>query len=349
MPNPCIVSKLSNYPEMLKDFEASDSRATDIKLIKKYNKQIHGELEQLKKSLNPKYGIKPFVEVDNTVAIEEIKSKYQKEIDGLKTPKPTPKKPSVSVLDKPIEEVSAKDILAEINRLVNSAGDADMTNADLKSGGNIIEYISKAKAVLQGLYPKAKLEVYDTTKEYEAAGGSEDSRGYVIMGKDGEHRILLNLKEIKRDGSGKTAFHEVIHPIVYDAFGMDNTKLIPIWNELARSMKDVKGMENVFNHVLWYNSNKIAVEGITETLTQIAAGNIDLSSVPKSQANKFIDLINKIFESLGIELRINSINDFQVVAQKIKEAFDTSNPASLKDIVKGNNIDRFISAFEKNK
>jgi accessory colonization factor AcfC len=153
---------------------------------------------------------------------------------------------------------------------------------------------------------------------------------------------MLNLEKIKETNSPKTAFHEVIHPIVYDAFGMSNYKLIPIWNEIARTMGNVKGMERVFEHVKRYPVNEIATEGITETLTQISAGNIDLSSVPPSQANRFIELINKLFEALKIDFRINSINDFKEVAKKVKEAFDTSNAESLKGIIKGGkNIDNY--------
>jgi hypothetical protein len=267
-------------------------------------------------------------------AVEELFGKQQAQESEQQT--------TESVLDKPIEEVSVEDIIAELNRIKNPLSSADISVAELNSDGEILDFIRRAYAVLKFLYPKATFEVYNTTKEYEAAGGRRNSRGEAMMNENGEHRILLNLEVIKEQGSAKTAFHEVIHPIVYDAFGASPEKLIPIWNELFRTMRNVKGMERVFSHVSRYPTNEIAVEGITETITQIAAGNIDLSSVPKSQANKFIELINKLFEALKIDFRINSINDFSEVSKKVKQAFETSNAESLKGIIKGGkNIDNY--------
>jgi hypothetical protein len=224
---------------------------------------------------------------------------------------------------------------------------ADISNASLHDDKNVGEYVAKAKSVLETLYPKAKLEVYDRPKDYINAGGEEGTRGFAILDKNGEHRILLNLHQIKEDKSGKTAFHEVIHPIVYDAFGVENNKLVPLWNEIATAMENVKGFDKVMEHIAFYNRDKVAPEGVTELLTQIAAGNIDLTDVPKSRANKIIDLINNLFEKLGIGIKLNSLEDFHSIANKIKDAFETGNAEDLKDVIKGNNIDKYITDLEK--
>jgi hypothetical protein len=47
--------------------------------------------------------------------------------------------------------------------------------------------------------------------------------------------------------------------------------------------------------------------------------------VPKSRANKIIDLINNLFEKLGIGIKLNSLEDFHSIANKIKDAFETGN------------------------
>jgi hypothetical protein len=212
---------------------------------------------------------------------------------------------------------------------------------------NVGEYVAKAKSVLSTLYPKAKLEVYDTEKEYLKNGGEPNTRGLGILDKNGEHRILLNLDQIKKDNSGKTAFHEVLHPIVYDAFGVSKDKLVPLWNSIADAMENVKGFEKVSQHISFYDKDQIPQEGLTELLTQIATGNIDLTDVPKSKANKIIDLVNKLFETLGIHLKLNSLEDFHSIANKIKDAFESGDAKDLKDVIKGNNIDKYITDLEK--
>jgi len=225
--------------------------------------------------------------------------------------------------------------------------DSDISNTSLQDSKNIGEYVSKAKTVLSELYPNAKLEVYDNTRDYKEAGGEYGTRGFAILDKNGNHKILLNLQQIKEDKSGKTAFHEVIHPIVYDAFGVHSDELIPLWNEVQDSMKNVKGMDKVFQHIANYDYDKIAPEGITETLTQIAAGNIDLKDVPKTVSNKIIDLVNRLFDTLGIKFKINSINDFGELAKKISDAFNNLDTSGLRDVVKSKNIDKYLIDLEK--
>jgi hypothetical protein len=197
----------------------------------------------------------------------------------------------------------------------------------------IDEYVAKGKAVLNKLFPDATFEAYKTHEEFEKAGGVEDSRGTAITEADGSKRILLNLAQMKEDGVGKTAFHEVIHPIVAEVFGKTPEELAPIWNEIASTMKDAKGMDKVWEHLVWYSEHKTPVEGITEFLTQVADGNIKVEDIPAAKQSKIVDLINKLFEKLGINFKIEHPLDLQKFANDIKTAFETGDVESLKNTI----------------
>lgn len=197
----------------------------------------------------------------------------------------------------------------------------------------IDEYVAKGKAVLNKLFPDATFEAYKTHEEFEKAGGVEDSRGTAITEADGSKRILLNLAQMKEDGVGKTAFHEVIHPIVSEVFGKTPEELAPIWNEIASTMKDAKGMDKVWEHLVWYSEHKTPVEGITEFLTQVADGNIKVEDIPAAKQSKIVDLINKLFEKLGINFKIEHPLDLQKFANDIKTAFETGDVESLKNTI----------------
>ena len=235
----------------------------------------------------------------------------------------------------------------DIDNIGDNISDADISSGALVAGDpdNVNGYINAAKATLNILYPEATFEPYETNNEYVAAGGQKGTRGFAKMRNNGQHRILLNLEEIRRANSGKTAVHEVIHPIVYDAFGVKNEQLVPIWNKLYDSMQGVPGMEKVLQHVQNYSGSKIAVEGITELLTQVVTGNIDISNVPRTTANKIIALINHLFEILGIKYRISDINDFGTIARKVKDVFEGTSDA-IKNVINTGNITNYLTALE---
>lgn len=212
--------------------------------------------------------------------------------------------------------------------------DADLSKIKTENGSQTIgNYISKAKLVLNQLFPDATFETYNTHNEFEKAGGIEGSRGVAKTEADGSKRILLNLKQMEEDGVGKTAFHEVIHPIVYDAFGTTPEELIPIWNEIANTMRDVEGMDKVWSHIIWYSDHKTPVEGITEFLTQVADGNINIEDIPATKQNKLIDLINRLFEKLGIGFKIEQPLDLKKFATDLKNAFETGDVSAIKETI----------------
>lgn len=225
---------------------------------------------------------------------------------------------------------------------------ADMTQNAVLSSGNqtqINAYLQAARKVLSLLYPHATFEAYETEAEYIANGAGEGSRGWSIKGKNGRHRILLNLEAIRATNSHKTAVHEVIHPIVGDAFGLKPEDLVPIWNNLHELMKDVPGFEKVLEHISYYGPASIASEGMTELLTQIVVGNISLDNVPKSTVNKIIELLNKFFAALNIPIKLNTVSDFYTFSKDLKEMFDGGKGAVVKTITQKGKIDKLINEY----
>jgi hypothetical protein len=202
----------------------------------------------------------------------------------------------------------------------------------------IEQYVSRAKSVLSSLFPEAKFETYDKTSDYVANGGPRDSRGVSKVDAEGNRTIMLDLQKLREDGSGRTAFHEVIHPIVDEVVGEHPEELNPLWNDLAQQMQGVEGFDAVLHHTLNYGVNEHpAAEGITELLTQISEGNIKLEDIPPAKKGVIIDLLNKILEKLGLKIRFGQQYDFKSFATDIKKAFDTGDTESLKKVVdKGN-------------
>ena len=76
------------------DVNISREAATDLAL-KEFEK-LHGELENFKKSINPKYKPQPYVSPDKSEAIKKITDDYQKQIDEANTPISEPVKAPVT-------------------------------------------------------------------------------------------------------------------------------------------------------------------------------------------------------------------------------------------------------------
>ncbi len=320
-----------------------DDLKQDIKNTINKNAESGGQYEKwIKEGRVSGHDVKKIIESAGLEVPDGIKKLAENE-KSIPTPKQesTVSAKGTSVLDRPIHEVSIDDILNEINGNVKGE---DISNKVLSSGNqsDIDNYVSKAKSVLQSLYPKATLETYDTDKEFEKAGGTRGSRGTANMEANGEHRILLNLSEIKRTNSAKTAIHEVIHPIVADAIGTSWKDASSAWGKISSQMNGVKGMDAVLAHAEQYPYTQQAPEGITELLTHIAQGKIDINDIPKEKQNPFIQFINTILEKLGIDYKIKTPESFSEFAQKIKESFDKGTGEPLKESIKKGKLDKYL-------
>lgn len=197
----------------------------------------------------------------------------------------------------------------------------------------IDQYLEKAKAVLSQLYPDAIITTYDTAEEYYDKEGRPVGSAGVFHPQ--EQRLALNLELIAEHGAENTIFHEVIHPIVNEAILSKEGALDDVFDQL-KSLKDIPGMNAVHEHIQAYAGRGIniqKVEGITEFLTQVADGRIDLANIPEKSSSKIIDLINKIFEALGIALRISTATDLKRLSDAIKTSFDNADASAVSELI----------------
>jgi len=197
----------------------------------------------------------------------------------------------------------------------------------------IDQYLEKAKAVLSQLYPDATITTYYTAEEYYDKEGRPVGSAGVFHPQ--EQRLALNLELIAEHGAENTIFHEVIHPIVNEAILSKEGALDDVFEQL-KALKDIPGMDAVHEHIQAYAGRGIniqKVEGITEFLTQVADGKIDLSGVPEKTSSKVIDLINKIFEALGISLRVSTATDLKRLSDAIKTSFDNADASPVSELI----------------
>lgn len=233
------------------------------------------------------------------------------------------------------------------NNISNNIASDKISSIKVGDKSNTIQlYLDKAKSVLQQLYPGATITTYDTADEYYKQEKRPVGSAGVFHPK--EQRLALNLELISKHGIENTVFHEVIHPIVNEAIVSREGALDSAWARLME-LKDVPGMEAVFQHVQSYagrGTNIQKVEGITEFLTQVADGRIDISKMPEKTSSKIIDLINKIFEALGISKRIGTPTDLKRLADSIKSSFESADASAIKDVIGRRGENNTASSFD---
>lgn len=216
---------------------------------------------------------------------------------------------------------------------INSSQDKISTIPVGGQNNTIEQYLEKARTVLSQLYPDATITTYDSAEEYYDKEGRPVGSAGVFHPQ--EQRLALNLELIAEHGAENTIFHEVIHPIVNEVILSKEGALDDVFEQL-KELKDVPGMEAVWEHIQAYAGRGIniqKVEGITEFLTQVADGRIDLANIPEKSSSKIIDLINKIFEALGISLRVSTATDLKRLSEAIKTSFDNADATAVKELV----------------
>lgn len=252
--------------------------------------------------------------------------------------KPTISKEPAIVKEEPKKKAPSKKKLTSIEDVENELRDLfamdRMVGIPVGEKTNTIDqYLEKAKAVLSQLYPDATITTYDTAEEYYDKEGRPVGSAGVFHPQ--EQRLALNLELIAEHGAENTIFHEVIHPIVNEAILSKEGALDDVFEQL-KELKGIPGMDAVHEHIQAYAGRGIniqKVEGITEFLTQVADGKIDLSGVPEKTSSKVIDLINKIFEALGISLRISTATDLKRLSDAIKTSFDNADASAVSELI----------------
>lgn len=229
----------------------------------------------------------------------------------------------------------------------------DKLDKSLMQGGNnraadntTDEYLTKAKSVLEQLYPNIAINVYDSEADYLKSTGRP--RGSIASFNQGKNAISYNLEGIKRANAPTTVFHEIIHPIVEEAMNKNDDALRDLYSSLEK-LKDEPGMQEVFEYMDAYRDRggKVQkVEAVTEFLTQVASGNLDVSKLPEQTMTKIIDFINKLLKAIGIEKQISTAHDLRRLADTITEALTTSDASGLRELLGAPSLTKKDSVFD---
>lgn len=219
----------------------------------------------------------------------------------------------------------------------------EVSNKDIKEGDtkSIESYNQRAERVLKTLYPNAEFKALGTTKEYEQATGRRGEAGVLIRGKDGKHKLFLNLEAIINSDIERTATHEVVHALVSDAIGAKYVDLRKKWDSLLPKLYNVKGFEIVKEHFEKYPSADRPVEGITDLIANIVHGKIKIDDIPKNLWDEFIELVNRAFEAIGIDYKVTP-DTFNGFASSVKEAFETGDFTNLKKFTAKGKTEKFF-------
>jgi hypothetical protein len=210
---------------------------------------------------------------------------------------------------------------------------APLTGNNTAAENSVDEYLAKAGAVLNALYPDIKIDVYDKDADYLKETGRP--KGSVASFSQAKNKVSYNLEGIKRVGDPTTIFHEIVHPIVEEAMNKNDDVLRDLYTSLELIKKE-PGMERVWEHEKEYGSRggKVQkVEAVVEFFTQVASGNIDTSKLPTQTITKIIDFINKVLKAIGIDKQISTAYDLKRFADSIAEAFTTGDPSGLRELL----------------
>lgn len=207
-----------------------------------------------------------------------------------------------------------------------------------------IDNITKALSLI---VPGLKITVHETQDSFTDAvvfaTGKTNNQSAAGFYNGGNKEIHLNLpKMVERMSIEKriafnTLEHEATHPIL-DALeavqpGLINslhTDLVALEKELGVTGKYTVKFAGI------YNQSSQKEEAIVEFIADIASGNLDVRSLPKSQLQKISDFFVKMFAKLGINIGpyVRTGEGVFNLAKQIQKIFDegkviagtTSNP-----------------------
>jgi len=138
-------------------------------------------------------------------------------------------------------------------------------------------------------------------------------------------------------GSVTTPIHEAVHPIVWQAGIKDPYVLAELSdkiNALAQS-----GYEPAIKAVIHasnpgYSPAEVPHEMVTEFITQVIAGEGDISALPQSLQDQILKLINEVLKMIGVK-PIPNAYDLKEFTAAVKKAFDTASEgyADVTDVL----------------
>lgn len=223
---------------------------------------------------------------------------------------------------------------------------ADKTMADIEKAGRVDEFLAKAKNVLNQLLPGMQLQAFETAAAYRQkiaeiakGAGSTDTdvsrleSSYGLFD-PGTKSIYLNMEAIRNDNRETTPVHEVLHPMVRHAAMKDEYTLRNLAESIL-ALKDsgIAGVDAAISHAYLkeYPASQINDELVTEFLAQVVAGNVDLSKIEKSVADKLIDLLNQLFKAMGIEYQLSNPSDLRRLSEATVAAFNEGDVKPFVD------------------
>lgn len=166
----------------------------------------------------------------------------------------------------------------------------------------------------------------------------------VFIAEDGT--IILNRDKLK-SGLGKTIiFHEGVHPIINIIRNTDPKRYAQIVEGIKREAARNKQMAEVVEFAnseenINQGPEKVEDELVTETISRVASGKLDVSKVDRSLKNKIISFINDVLRALGLPtIPLNAPDqEFRKAAQQISDLFNKGG--KLSDIVGAENVKKY--------
>lgn len=213
----------------------------------------------------------------------------------------------------------------------------------------LINSASNVISALKSISPNLNVLVIPTAEEYgntlvqqELDNGESVSkqREKDLRGSNGAvnqegDTIYINAENIAKKGKTSTIFHEGAHPIINAIVSNNPEALNTLYDQLSGLQGDIDGVDRVLAFGGGYSNYGIDVvqsEAIVEFIARVADGQIKLPVDNPTVMKNILDVIKGFLEIIGFPVDIQSIDDIQSIAAKIKEGFQTGREIVLSNV-----------------
>ena len=212
----------------------------------------------------------------------------------------------------------------------------------------LINSASNVISALKSISPNLNVLVIPTAEEYgntlvqqELDNGESVSkqREKDLRGSNGAvnqegDTIYINAENIAKKGKTSTIFHEGAHPIINAIVSNNPEALNTLYDQLSGLQGEIDGVDRVLAFGGGYSNYGIDVvqsEAIVEFIARVADGQIKLPVDNPTVMKNILDVIKGFLEIIGFPVDIQSIDDIQSIAAKIKEGFQTGREIVLSN------------------
>lgn len=208
----------------------------------------------------------------------------------------------------------------------------DRVGREMKASAESLEKFLKAAGI--------KVRSVETSEEFEKqtrkGGGTKKTQG-IFFSKSGE--IILNNEKLREnwDKWGKNiVLHEGTHPVINIIRNTDPKRYKKLVDGLKKERLRNRGIQKAWEFASKYESKgeqTVEDEFVVESLSQISAGKVLLSEMPKSRRDWFIDKLNGLAKYFDLPLMTKSSSDAEVrdFAKRLKEAM--TQGGGIEDVV----------------